>query len=54
VFLEFAEQASLEQTETFDTLKPMISRKCSCQKLSLFSQGNNVLDAPAYNLDDFL
>jgi hypothetical protein len=32
----------------------MICRKYSCQKLSQFSQGNNVLDAPASNLDGFL
>jgi hypothetical protein len=53
VFLELAEQTSLEQTKTFNTLKPMIWRKYSCQKLSQFSQGNNVLDASASNLDGF-
>jgi hypothetical protein len=54
VFLQFVEKAYLEQIETFPTLKPMICRKYSCQKLSKFSQGNNVLDAPASNIDGFL
>jgi hypothetical protein len=52
VFLQLAEQAYLEPSETFPTLKPMICRKYSCQKLSQFSQGNNVLDARASYLDE--
>jgi hypothetical protein len=36
------------------TLKTIISRKHSFQKLTQFSRGNNVLDTPASNMDGFL
>jgi hypothetical protein len=48
------EQAYLEQTDPIFPLYPLSSRKYSFQNLTQFSQGNNVLDAPAYNLDGFL
>jgi hypothetical protein len=44
----------LEQNELFSTLKTMICRKYSFQKLNEFSQGNNVPDVPASNSDGFL
>jgi hypothetical protein len=45
------EYAYLEQNEPFSTLKVMICRKYSFQKLPQFSQENNVLDAPPLNTD---
>jgi hypothetical protein len=48
------EQASLEQREPTATLYPLGSTKYSFQNVAQFSQGNNVLDAPAYNTDDCL
>jgi hypothetical protein len=44
----------LEENEPLSTLKTLISSKYSFQKLTQFSQGNNVLDAPASNIDSFL
>jgi hypothetical protein len=44
----------LEQNEPFTTLKTMISRKYSFRKQTPVSQGNNVLDASASNIDAFL
>jgi hypothetical protein len=35
-------------------LKILMCSKISFQKLTKFSQGNNVLDAPASNTDSFL
>jgi hypothetical protein len=52
-FFNFAEQEYLEQTEPISTLKTVIWRKYFVHKLSHFSQGNNALDAPAANIDDF-
>jgi hypothetical protein len=52
-FLNLAEWAYLEQTELISTLKTMICLKYFFQKLTHFSQGNNALDAPASNIDDF-
>jgi hypothetical protein len=37
----------LEQTQAISSLKHLGCRKYSFQKLNQFSQGNNVLDAPA-------
>jgi hypothetical protein len=37
----------MAQTELFSNLKILICRMYSFQKLTQFSQGNNVLDAPA-------
>jgi hypothetical protein len=48
------EQAYLEQIEPISTLYSLSSTKSSFQNLTQFSQGNNVLDAPAYNIDGFL
>jgi hypothetical protein len=45
------EYAYLDQNEPFPTLKVMISRKYSFQKLTQFSQENNVLDASPLNTD---
>jgi hypothetical protein len=53
-FFNLAEEAYLEQNEPFSTLKTMICRKYSFQKQTQFSQGNNVLDATASNIDGFL
>jgi hypothetical protein len=44
----------LEQKEPFSTLKRMIGRKYSFQKLTQFLQGNNVVDAAGSNIDSFL
>jgi hypothetical protein len=44
-------KACLEQREPISTLKNLNSRKYSFQKLTQFSQGNNVLDAPAFIKD---
>jgi hypothetical protein len=44
----------LEQNEHFVTLKTQIGRQYSSQKLAQFSQGNNVLDVPASNIDGCL
>jgi hypothetical protein len=38
----------VEKTEPISTLKHLCCRKDSFQKLPQFSQGINVLDAPAY------
>jgi hypothetical protein len=54
VFLQLPEQAYVEQTEPISTLCSISSTKISFQNLTLFSQGNNVLDAPAYNTNGFL
>jgi hypothetical protein len=44
-FFNLAEYDYLEQSEPFYTSKTMICRKYSFQKLTQFSQENNVLDA---------
>jgi hypothetical protein len=49
-----AEFAYLEQTEPISTFKILSCRKYSFQKLTQFSQGNNVLENPASNTDGFL
>jgi hypothetical protein len=48
-FFSSAVQAYLEQREPISTLKNPNCRKYSFQKLTPFSQGNNVLEAAAYN-----
>jgi hypothetical protein len=53
-FFSSAEKAYLEQNEPSHTLKTMIFRKDSFEKLTQFSFGNNVLDGPASNTDGFL
>jgi hypothetical protein len=53
-FNNSAELAYLQQIETFSTLKNLICTKYSLQNLSQFSQGNNVQDAAASNIDGFL
>jgi hypothetical protein len=53
-FFNLAEEAYLEQNEAFSTLETMICRKYSFQKLTQFSQGNNVLDAAAFSVEGFL
>jgi hypothetical protein len=44
-FFTLAEKTYLEQTEPISTLKTMIYRNVSFQKLTQLSLGNNVLDA---------
>jgi hypothetical protein len=46
-----AEVVYLEQYEPFSTLKTVICQKYSLQNLTQFSQGSNVLDAPAPNTE---
>jgi hypothetical protein len=53
-FFNSAEYTYLEQTEPISTLKHLSCSLDSFQKLPQFSQGNNVLDAPASNTDGFL
>jgi hypothetical protein len=53
-FFNLAEQAYLEQNKPFSTLKILLCWKYSFQKLTQFSQGNNVLDAPASSSLGFL
>jgi hypothetical protein len=43
----------MEQKEPISTLKSVIRKMHSFQKLTQFSQGNNVLDAAASNIIDF-
>jgi hypothetical protein len=50
-FFYSAEQASWEQTEPISTLRTMSFKKYSFPKLTQFSQGKNVLDAPASTSD---
>jgi hypothetical protein len=44
----------MKQNEHFPTLKTLISRKYSFQKLTEFSQGKDMLNAATSNLDFFL
>jgi hypothetical protein len=48
-FFNSAEYSSLEKNESFTILKTLIGRQYSFQKLTQFSQGNNVLHAAASN-----
>jgi hypothetical protein len=54
VLLNSHEEPYLEQNDPLSTLKTVKSRNFSFQKLTLFSQGNNVLDAAASNIHGFL
>jgi hypothetical protein len=47
-------KAYLKQTHPISTMKMMLCRKYSFQKLTPFSHGNNVLDAAACNIEGFL
>jgi hypothetical protein len=53
-FFMFAAEAYLERSEPISTLKSPRVRKYSVKKIPQFSQGNNAVDAPASNSDDFL
>jgi hypothetical protein len=53
-FFKLGEKVYFEQNELFATMKTLTGRKYSSQKLTQFLQGNNVLDAPASNIDGFL
>jgi hypothetical protein len=53
-FFYLSGEAYLEQNESFSTLKTLICRKYSSQKLTQLSQGTNVLDAPDSNIHGFL
>jgi hypothetical protein len=44
----------LENRELISTLKNLYGRKDSMEQITQFSLGNNVLNAPASNADDFL
>jgi hypothetical protein len=46
-FCNLSEYTYLEQIEVISSLKHLGCKKYSFQKLSQFSQGNNILDAPA-------
>jgi hypothetical protein len=54
VLLNSHEEPYLEKNDPLSTLKTVNRRNFSFQKLTLFSQGNNVLDAAASNIDGFL
>jgi hypothetical protein len=49
-FISSPECVYLEQSEPIPTLKNLSCGKCSFQKLTLFSQGDNVMDTSASNL----
>jgi hypothetical protein len=53
-FFNLGELAYLKQNDCFPTLKTMIFRKQSFQKLTRFSMCNTVLHVPASNTDGFL
>jgi hypothetical protein len=48
------QQAFLEQYGPYYNLKTMICKKDSFQKVAQLSQGNNVLEDAASNIDGFL
>jgi hypothetical protein len=50
----FLQLSQIAYLQPISTLKLLSCRKYSCQKLTQFSQGNNVLDVPASNADGFL
>jgi hypothetical protein len=47
------EEANFEQNAPLSTFKALICMKYTFQQLTQFSQGNNVLDAVASNIDGF-
>ena len=49
-----AEKSFVVQNATFCTLKTVMCRNHSFQKLTELSQGNRVIDAPTSNTDGFL
>jgi hypothetical protein len=49
-FFTLARQSSLESNKHFSLLKILTDSVYSLQKLNLFSEGNNVLDAATSNL----
>jgi hypothetical protein len=53
-FVHSIELAFLLQNDPFSSLKILICRKYSYQKLTKFSQGNNVLNAAASDIDGVL
>jgi hypothetical protein len=53
-FFKLAEYAYFKQTEQTITLKNLSCWKYSFQKLTQFSQGNNLLDATRSNTGGFL
>jgi hypothetical protein len=53
-FINSAEEAHLQHNKPKPTLKILNCRKYFFQKLTLFSQGNNVIDDAASHVDDFL
>ena len=53
-FFNSAEDAYLEERETISILKYLSCRKHCIKKLTQYSQGINVLDAPASDTDGFL
>jgi hypothetical protein len=54
VFLQLIWRGLFRATWAFSTVKTMICRKRSFQKLTQFLHGNNVLGAAACNIDGFL
>jgi hypothetical protein len=54
VFLQLGSVGYLEINEPFSTLKILICRKYSFQKLSKFSEVNNVIDSAAFYTHGFL
>jgi hypothetical protein len=54
VFFTSSEKALLDHTDPISTLKHLSCRKCFFQKLTQFSQENNVEDAHASIEDVFL
>jgi hypothetical protein len=53
-FCDLSEYTYLEQTEAISSLKHLGCRKYSIQKLTHFSQGNNVLHAPVSTTNGIL
>jgi hypothetical protein len=53
-FFNLSEKAYLEQTAPFFTLENLCCRKYFFQKLTQFSQGNNVFDVPPVKTEGFL
>jgi hypothetical protein len=53
-FFKSTEETYLEKTPIISTLERLCCRKYFFQKLTQFSQGNNVLHAEAFIIDCFL
>jgi hypothetical protein len=54
VIFNSAVLAYLEQNECFSPFKSLMGMQHCFKKLTQFSQGNNVIDAPASNIDVFI